>query len=289
MVLLPTDAGITVKMVYSRIVQNITDVPKSSPSNTLPWIFLVAGVLLGIASGVLALNPDSGSAPVVLGAGAAIMAICLTFIIALKQNADTDDLRQLSTKTHNLGGATHVLGEKTNQVLVDIQSVLFKIEEQTADRAYSPTAEPLPEGVDIVAGSEDVLDKPSYAHEVIDALRERKANLDFDNLLWRRKIPSSAMTGNHGWFVESNSGGNERWFVRKANGITVRKAMPRDFLEALEEKAALDPREIKHDFQLTDHGLAAWYARTYSDVLWKVSRSNRNASLIGVSRENQDS
>lgn len=148
----------------------------------------------------------------------------------------------------------------------------------------------LPEDSDVDASQEDSLALPSYAEEAVKALQERGAKLTFEDLRWRRKIPSQPMTGNHGWFVESNSAKDgERWFVRKARGLTVRKAMPRDFLEAWEKETGLAPSEIKLDFQLTDHGLAAWYARTYSDVLWKVSRSNRNASAgISVTRENAD-
>lgn len=206
--------------------------------------------------------PDTGAAPVVFGAGAAIAAIVLTFTIALQQNADTADL--------NL--------------------ILIKIEEQTAVRAYESNTPPLSEDSHVDAGNGELAKMPSYADEAIEALRERKAHLNFDNLRWRQKVPSEPMTGNHGWFVESNADGDgERWFVRKANGLTVRKAMPRNFLEALESQANLDPRDIKHDFQLSNHGLAAWYARTYSDVLWKVSRSNRNASAgVSVTLETAD-
>lgn len=274
------------------MLNKTTYIAKPAPSNTWTWIFFTSGVLLGIASGVLAFIFTSGASAVVAGtgAGAAVMAICLTFRIALNQNADTSDLRKLGKATHDLGGHTNTLGETTNQVLIDIQSVLFKIEEQTANQAYDPIGETPLDGQNPNTAQEDSSDKPSYADEVIETLQTRKANLDFNDLMWRRKTTDPATTGNHGWFVESSSRGeSERWFVRKANGLTVRKAMPRHFLEALEEKADLDPRQIKHDFQLSNHGLAAWYARTYSDELWKVSRSNRNAQAgITVSREDSD-
>lgn len=236
-----------------------TSDPAPHKSSKFPFFLLGAGVLLGFASGVLALFREMGSLPVLLGAGAAIAAIVLTFTIARQQNTDTEKLRELS--------------ETSKQLLI-------KVVEQTADKVYSPTAH-----------EEDSSAKPSYESEAINALREAGANLNFGSLRWRRKVPLQPMQGNHGWFVESNSvESGERWFVRKANGITVRKAMPREFLNALRDKAPLDPRDIKHDFQLTDHGLAAWYARTYSDVLWKVSKSNRNASAgINVTREDSDS
>lgn len=236
-------------------MSNTTKASEASHSKLLPVFLLTGGIICGSLSGVLALISHTGAAPIVLGALAAIAAIVLTFTIALQQNADTADL--------NL--------------------ILIKIEEQTAASAYGATTPELPEGSKVDAGSGGSAKMPSYADEAIKALHERKAHLNFDNLRWRQKVPVEPMTGNHGWFVESNSDGDgERWFVRKANGLTARKAMPRNFLEALETPANIDPREIKHDFQLSSHGLAAWYARTYSDVLWKVSRSNRNASA-GIS------
>jgi low affinity Fe/Cu permease len=225
--------------------------PKSARFKLLPAVLLVVGVILGVLTGILALLPSTGTWPVVLGAGAAIAAIVLTFTIAVQQNADTADLNR----------------------------ILVAIEEQTAVRAYDPDTIALPDDAPAAGMNGESVNAPSYADEAVKALRENKAHLNFDNLRWRQKVPSRPTTGNHGWFVESEPGGDsERWFVRKANGLTVRKAMPRNFLDALERQANLDPREIKHDFQLSNHGLAAWYARTYSGALWKVSRSNRNAS-----------
>lgn len=268
--------------------------PKPPTSNMWPWLVFGAGVLLGGASAALALIPDTGAAPVVFGALAAIMAICLTFIIAWRQNAETDDLRslgrttlRLNEETKEIGKATRTLGETTNHVLDNIQSVLAEIKEQTAREAYEPISE---ESDPVETFREEALTIPSYADEAIESLREHRAKLDFDDLRWRRKTPSKPMKGNHGWFVESGSGKRgERWFVRKANGLTVRKAMPREFLDALEKEAQLNPSEIKLDFQLSDHGLAAWYARTYAGALWKVSRSNRNSDAgISVTPVNLD-
>ncbi|WP_104088580.1 hypothetical protein [Arthrobacter sp. GMC3] len=277
------DADIYADLAYSQIVPHT-----NTFSRLLPIILLFVGVLLGIASGLLALLPGTNVAPIVCGAGAAVAAIILTFTIAVRQNADTDSLRL----------------------------ILRQVEEQTAKEDYDPVrdqeeftnesdqdgelagaARALTEGSDRVndpveaanAESAPAGAKPAYADEVVEALRELNAKLNFDDLRWRRKIPSPPMRGHHGWFVESNSNGNyERWFVRRANGLTVRKAMPRDFLEAL-EREGVDPRVIKHDFQLTNHGLASWYARTYSGALWKVARGNRNLSGgISVTLENAD-
>ncbi|MEV8183652.1 hypothetical protein [Specibacter sp. NPDC078692] len=262
---------------------------KPSRGQTLPLVLLIVGVLLGLMTFVFAGN-QSEPALVILGGLGAVTAIVLTFIIARNQNADTSHLR-------HIGEATHDLGEATNQVLEDVRRVLLRVEEQTANHDYGQSLQTSSEessSVDVSfqeATDEPAhADMPSYAAEAIVMLQKRGANLTFENLLWRPKIPLPAMRGNHGWFVESKDGTNpERWFVRKAKGLTVRKAMPREFLDALETQAPLDLREIKHDFQLRDHGLAAWYARTYDNVLWKVSRSNRNASAgISVTRENPD-
>ncbi|NUT72361.1 hypothetical protein [Pseudarthrobacter sp. C4D7] len=254
---------------------------KRTPKS-FPVILLLIGILAGVATAV-AIFYDATTLTVVLGTLIAVAAIVLTFIIALNQNADTDDLLTLVQ-------ASRDLGEKTNQVLADVQSVLLKVEEQTATRDYSQASQPMAEGSPSEEEElEDLTAVPAYADEAVAQLRSRKANLNFDDLIWRPKSTYPVTRGNHGWFVESESGNGERWFVRKANGLTVRKAMPREFLDTLEEKAPLDPREIKHDFQLTDHGLAAWYARTYSGDLWKVSKSNRNASAgITVTREESE-
>ena len=65
--------------------------------------------------------------------------------------------------------------------------------------------------------------------------------------------------------------------------------MPREFLDTLEKEAPLDPRGIKLDFQLKEHGNAAWYARTYGGDLWKVWRASRNAAAgIQVEKVEQE-
>lgn len=65
--------------------------------------------------------------------------------------------------------------------------------------------------------------------------------------------------------------------------------MPRNFLNALKEESSIESPEIELDYQLKDHGLAAWYARTYDGALWKVHQSNRKQSAgIQVTRVNDD-
>lgn len=124
---------------------------------------------------------------------------------------------------------------------------------------------------DAVAG------EPGYKAEAIAALKRAGADLDFEELHWEQKIPESAKPGNYGWFVHSKAGTSvARWFVRKANGISVRRAMPQDFMDALCEREGISPRSIQHDFQMKRHGNASWYARTYSGKLYRVWRANRS-------------
>lgn len=219
----------------------------------LPLVLLISGVAFGAATIVtacLGLNVPA----VVLGACGAVAAIGLTFIIAQRQDAETKGLQDVVEQMHQL---------------------LRDVAERDSAQDYTPalTATPAAE-----APLDDIA--PSYREEAIEALRAHGANLDFDHLLWRQKKPMRDLRGNHGWFVETEGNpADGRWFVRKARGMTVRKAMPRELLESLEGKAQLDPREIKLDFQTKEHGLAAWYARTYSGDLWKVWRSNRKPGV----------
>ncbi|WP_162621971.1 hypothetical protein [Microbacterium suaedae] len=230
---------------------------------TLPIFLLSLGVLAGTATAIVAFTgPNSATAA--LGAITAVIAIWLTFMIAGRQDAEAAVLKEIVQRS---------------------EEMIREIKEQSSEQDY--------EGPASEADDEDELPTPtggpSYRDEAIEALRAHHAPLDFDGLEWRAKEPLPALPGNHGWFVESPglpSAG--RWFVRKARGMTVRKAMPRDFLEALEQEAPIDPRRIKLDFQIKEHGLAAWYARTYGGELWKVWRANRNATA-GVQVEKIES
>lgn len=120
--------------------------------------------------------------------------------------------------------------------------------------------------------------EPSYAGEALSLIQAREGNVP-GNATWRRKTPNPQRPGNHGWFVEFDEDPKgRRWFTHRARGLSVRRAMPREFLDALENDENLDPKTIALDFQTKEHGLGAWYARTYDGDLYKVSRSNRNKS-----------
>ncbi|MFF0909138.1 hypothetical protein ACFWZW_00430 [Microbacterium enclense] len=135
------------------------------------------------------------------------------------------------------------------------------------------------------AASVDFAEQPPYAAEALSRLQRIGSSLTETTASWRQKVPDPPIRGNHGWFVESKHRASaERWYVRKGRYWNIRKAMPREFLDALEAQQGVDPRTIKLDFQLKEHGLASWYARTYDGSLWRVWRPNRNADL-GVQTE----
>lgn len=226
-----------------------------------PVILLVAGALAGTATVIVAFTGPNALA-VALGALTAVIALWLTFNIAHRQDKESKGLGEIVRQVHEL-----------------VRDIAER--DSAQDYEASPTTPAAQE-------TDTDPEVPSYADEAIVALRAHGADLDFNHLVWRPKKPLPELPGNHGWFVESGGdapGG--RWFVRKARGMTVRKAMPREFLDALEQEAPLEPRAIKLDFQTKEHGLAAWYARTYDGALWKVWRSNRNATK-GVQVEKVD-
>lgn len=228
-------------------------------STASPWpvFYLISGLIFTVAAIIFACA-DLVAATTICAVVIAAIALLLTFVIATNQNSDT----------------------------AQITKILLEVKEQRAQQEYG--GEGVSEGIACESHS-DFGTQPSYAREAIDALKSASARLDFGNLQWRQKIPSNGLKGNQGWFVETPDGEHdERWFVRKANGMTVRKAMPRELLDALEKFGQVGPREIQLDFQNDDHGLAAWYARTYAGDLWRVSRSNRNRANINVTKISGD-
>lgn len=256
----------------------------------LPILLLVLGFLTGIATGVAAVL-DAPVFAAVSGAVTAIAAIVLTFIIARQQDSEAELLSQVVEGVDEAVGSigttldgvdvavksANAAVQSINATVGEVQDLLersAKLIVELAERESSRDYEVADE--DSVDGDEpkDAI-APLYAKEAISALQAIGAKLDYKNLRWQQKRPVEQAPGNRGWFVES-PGDNSRWFVRKARGMTVRKAMPRDHLDRL--AMDLDPREIRHDFQLKEHGLAAWYARTYEGDLWRVGRSNRNPS-----------
>ncbi|MBD8139867.1 hypothetical protein IFT36_04825 [Frigoribacterium sp. CFBP 13605] len=237
----------------------------------LPAGLLVVGILLFVVT-VVAIACKAAVAALVFGASSAVVGIALTFVIAHNQNKQSNELSKVVTDT--------------SEVVQNVEKVLIELREQASARVYVE-----PEDAGDAAGAPDAADSddagidgteaptgPWWAPEALERLRAVGASLDETDLLWRKRTSIPPMRGNQGWFVESPSKPKAgRWFVRKAHGMDARKAMPREYLEALEAQGPLDPRQIRLDFQLKNHGLAAWYARTYDGDLWKVSRSNRSA------------
>lgn len=231
---------------------NAVITPTPARRRLSPLILLIAGIVAGVATaitGLLALT----AAAVTLGAATAVSAIWLTFLIASRQAEESSDLRATVSSV--------------NEAVKQMQELLLKMAEQESAQDYEAPGED---------EAEAEAERPDYSDVAIERLRAEGVVITADHVIWRRKQPSPALPGNHGWFVElDNSTTQGRWYVRKAHGLTVRRAMPRDFLDALKETKSVDPQTIKLDFQLKEHGLAAWYARTYSGDLWKVWRSAR--------------
>lgn len=233
-------------------------------SNQLPTLTACIGVAFGVVSALFAYS-ERPAAGAVLGVITAIFAILLTLIIALRQFKESDELK---TTIGNMNMAVSDI-EAGNATQRDLT---LKISEQLSEIDYSSTPN---EGV----GDEYIedTDRPEYSNEAIGILSKIGSRITEDTAIWKKKIPAIPTSGNHGWFVESMDPNNsERWYVRKGRGWTVRRAMPRELLDAFERDAQVNPKEIKLDFQQKEHGLASWYARTYSGDLWRIWKSNRN-------------
>lgn len=229
---------------------------EAAPKQVLPWLLFGSGVVTGVGA-MIAACLGAVVATGLLGGLTAVVALILTFVIALRQGQDVGDIQDGVDKLH-------VANER-------LLSLTLSIAEEDSTQDYSPA--------EVAVADED--DSPNATAEMqseaLQILQSRGSSLTQDTARWRQKIPDPPSRGNHGWFVESTEGEPaERWFVRKANGWTIRKAMPRLFLDALEAQRGVNPQTIRRDFQLKEHGLAAWYARTYAGDLWKVWVSNRN-------------
>ena len=193
------------------------------------------------------------------------MAIGLTYIIARRQGEESSKLADVVATVNQAVGEIQVTVSRVKDLLEGVEPTIRRMAERDSAEDYEPEASD-----DEPTGERQ---KPTYEAEAIELLKVKGADLDFDNLEWKPKIADPPLPGNHGWFVESPNK-PARWFVRRARGMTVRKAMPRDFLRKLEQDKGIPPQSIALDFQLKQHGLAAWYARTYSGDLYKVAKSN---------------
>lgn len=233
------------------------------PLDVAPLMWLCAGAVLGLGSFLLALHGDSDWAAAT-AAACAICAIWLTYLVARSQSAQAE--------------SHHETVQGIRDAVDEMNSWLRQQKEQVSVTEYGIADDSDPEP------AEDK-DRPSYADQALEALNARGAKLERDDVVWKRKIPFPPRPGNHGWFVEAASGNaSGRWYVRKARGLTTRKAMPRDFLDALEKEQGVDPQTIVLDFQLKEHGLASWYARTSDGKLWRVWRPARTWSA-GINTE----
>lgn len=237
---------------------NLVTIPSSPRLRLSPVLLLILGILAGAATAITGFTTP-GPLSVALGAATAVIAIWLTFLIASRQADESSDLQATVSSV--------------DEAVSQMRTLLIAMAEQQSAQQYDPPEEEEEPEPQSDAG------RPDYSDAVIEKLRADGFPITQESAGWRRKLPLPLQPGNHGWFVESTDPGTPgRWYVRNARGLTVRKAMPREFLDELEKQKSVDPRTIKLDFQLKEHGLAAWYARTYSGDLWKVWRPARKWS-----------
>jgi hypothetical protein len=270
---------------------------RSNKSVMSPALWLTLGVAAGAVTALLAFV-GSTAFTTAFGAITAVIAIALTYLIAKRQDSESVKLGKVVSgmdrtvdRVDGAVGRVDVTVGRVDVTVGRVDGVIGTIDEAVgsirelveqsaeilrdlAERDSALDYDPdVPEPAALATRLEDA--KPRYEQEAIAKLRAKHALLDYDNLRWQAKKPEPPQPGNHGWFVESPSLPNSgRWFVRKAKGMTARKAMPREFLRALETDQGVNPRTIALDYQIKGHALAAWYARTYEGSLYKVWRPN---------------
>lgn len=251
-----------------------TDEPKKQL--LWPTIWLALGLALGVSASITALLGLGAVTGLLAGLTAAV-AIVLTYVIAYRQAKESSALSKtvmkIDTAVSNLTEANERLYQLT-----------LSAAETDSAQAYETDEEETPDApaLDVGNGESESPDgqEPPYAAEALSRLRSAGSSITPTSASWKQKVPDPPIRGNHGWFVESNDPEEtERWYVRKGRYWTIRKAMPREYLEALGTKRGVKPQTVKLDFQLKDHGLASWYARTYDGDLWQVSKPNRNKDL----------
>lgn len=251
----------------------------SSQTSEMVWpkIWLVSG-LVGAAVTALTASMSLFVLAGVFGGLTSAIAIVLTFVIAHKQAIEADKLAEAVKKIDN---AVSKLREANENLLYLTRGMAERI----ADQIYGSA-----EGNAVEDSAPDAAGEPPYAAEALERLQTIGSTITSATASWRLKVPEPAIRGNHGWFVESKDpASTERWYVRKGRHWNMRKAMPRELLDALETQHGVNPRTIKLDFQLKEHGLASWYARTYGGDLWQVWKPNRNAELgVRTKRVSED-
>lgn len=239
------------------------------PHGAMKWpkIWLVSGLAGGAATALtaaLSLFVLAG----VFGALTSTIAIVLTFVIAYRQARESSALNATVTK---IDDAVSELGEANER----LYRLTLDIAEQASAQSYESAEDDAADD-----SAPDATGRPPYEVEALQRLQTIGSTITPATASWRQKVPDPPIRGNHGWFVESNDpASTERWYVRKGRYWNMRKAMPRELLDALETQREVNPRTIKLDFQLKEHGLASWYARTYGGDLWRVWKPNRNAEL----------
>lgn len=198
----------------------------------------------------------------VLGTAAGFVSIFLAILIYRRQMT-------ASTKATADAAQWNISHQKT---INEIENVLAAQYKNNDDPVYP---DPL-----------DARLRPKAEDEFKHALQEAGAKLDMDNLLWRQKTAADGRPGNLGWFVETPSPKyTQRWFVRRAKNLTVRPAVPRDYLEAWESETGLDPTDIEVDYRENQgRGNHPWFVSTYDGDVWRLSKGGRGNDGVSVTK-----
>ncbi|GMA38620.1 hypothetical protein [Mobilicoccus caccae] len=116
---------------------------------------------------------------------------------------------------------------------------------------------------------------PAGLSEYVKGLRAENVQLNFDNLRWTKKIRCDGeQRGNLGWFVGDD--GENRYFIHRGRGLTVRPSIPRSLLDAWLQDTGREPCEIELDYRTgVGPGNHAWFVRTYDGTTWRVARGEK--------------
>lgn len=156
--------------------------------------------------------------------------------------------------------------------LEELREIMRGLAEQNAvalEERIEADSEPEPGGEGAGAS---VPTAPTGLAEHERDLRAEGVQLDFNKLVWAKKVRCDGeQRGNLGWFV--SDGGENRYFIHRGRGLTVRPAIPRSLLDAWRQETSREPCEIELDYRTgVGPGNHAWFVRTYDGSTWRVSK-----------------
>lgn len=190
-----------------------------------------------------------------------VASISLAIVIYLRQSAQSEELKLQADSIEELSRETVRLSREYLERTITA-------EVQDGDPADADPSNSL----------------PSDPETLMNELKTAGAKLNFAELRWRKRTPAYGdKRGNYGWFVESPNS-SERWFAHKGRSVTVRRAVPRDLIEAWKAETGLSPQEIRLDYRTLTSPNASWYIETYAGETWRLSKGGKAKSSITISR-----